>query len=67
MSKEKSGAVSVYISPDIVAALKEKHRENAAALAKVGLTPSLLGEPSIGWMVRFQLRESLGLHISGVE
>ncbi|ECG5980407.1 hypothetical protein E1927_14155 [Salmonella enterica subsp. enterica serovar Newport] len=67
MSKEKRGTVSVYISPDIVAALEARQKDNAEALAKVGLDPLCYVSQSIGWMVRFQLRESLGLHISGVE
>lgn len=67
MQKEKAGAVSVYISPDIVKALELKQQEVADAGVKAGLEPLCLVKPSIGWMVRFHLRQSLGLHISGVE
>ncbi len=67
MSKEKGGnagnagggaggGVTVYISPDIVAALNKRSEENAEAGKKVGLDPLCTIKPSIGWMVRSYLR-----------
>lgn len=62
MGKEKvssasaGGGVTVYISPDIVAALNARFEENAEAGKKVGLDPLCTIKPSIGWMVRSYLR-----------
>ncbi|ENM1232997.1 hypothetical protein AB6R86_004620 [Salmonella enterica] len=67
MSKEKGGGVSVYISPDIVAALEAKQKERVEAMAKVGLDPLCYVPVSIGWLVRSELRQSLNLHSCGVE
>lgn len=65
---ENAGGVSVYISKDIVEALEAKQKETVEALAKAGLDPLCYDyKPTIGWMVRFQLRNSLGLHIGGAE
>ncbi|HFW4207930.1 TPA: hypothetical protein ACIBOM_000866 [Salmonella enterica subsp. enterica serovar Reading] len=50
------GGVTVYISPDIVAALNARFEENAEAGKKVGLDPLCTIKPSIGWMVRSYLR-----------
>lgn len=69
MAKEKqlAGGVSIYISPDIVEALKAKQKEVADAGLKVGLDPLCLVVPSVGWMARLQLRAALGLVTSGAE
>ncbi|EGK6862573.1 hypothetical protein IO679_004701 [Salmonella enterica subsp. enterica serovar Glostrup] len=61
MCKEKTGGVSVYISPDIVEALNKRQQEVAEAGAKVGLDPLCLVKPSVGWMVRSHLRAALGM------
>ncbi|EID6350911.1 hypothetical protein LCA12_003567 [Salmonella enterica] len=61
---ENAGGVSVYISKDIVEALEAKQKDTIEALAKAGLDHY---KPTIGWMVRFQLRNSLGLHVGGAE
>ncbi|HGG6608014.1 TPA: hypothetical protein ACJG8M_002147 [Salmonella enterica subsp. diarizonae serovar 50:k:z] len=70
MSKEKGGnagnagaggGVTVYISPDIVAALNTRFEENAEAGKKVGLDPLCTIKPSIGWMVRSYLRAVMNM------
>lgn len=65
-TKKSAGGVSVYISKDIVEALEKKQKGIEEAGIKAGLEPLCLVKPSIGWMVRFQLRATLGL-INGVE
>lgn len=68
MSKENTGGVSVYISPDIVEALNARQKAAEETGVKVGLDPLCLVKPSIGWMVRTYLRHSLGMNnVNGVE
>ncbi|EIT7786801.1 hypothetical protein Q5V65_005418, partial [Escherichia coli] len=52
MAEEKKGGVTVYISPDIVEALKERHQQNVKAGIAAGLDPLAMVEPSTGWQVR---------------
>ena len=62
MAEEKKGGVSVYISPDIVQALKERHQQNVKAGIAAGLDPLAMVEPSTGWQVRAYLRAALGMN-----
>nr|WP_251005328.1 hypothetical protein [Escherichia coli] len=62
MAEEKKGGVTVYISPDIVEALKERHQQNVKAGIAAGLDPLALVEPSTGWQVRTYLRAALGIN-----
>ncbi|EJX0849047.1 hypothetical protein ODD70_003287 [Salmonella enterica] len=65
---ENAGGVSVYISKDIVEALKAKQNDTVEALAKAGLDPLCYDyKPTIGWMVRLELRNFLGLRAGGAE
>ncbi|WP_447722308.1 hypothetical protein [Edwardsiella tarda] len=61
------GGVTVYISPDIVAALEKQQLEAEEAGKKVGLDPLCYVKPSIGYMVRMHMRIALGLNVSGGE
>lgn len=60
--EHRSRRVSVYISPDIIAALNARFEENAEAGKKIGLDPLCLVKPSVGWMVRSHLRAALGMN-----
>ncbi|HBB8365543.1 TPA: hypothetical protein J6O29_004171 [Escherichia coli] len=62
MAEEKKGGVTVYISPDIVEALKERHQQNVKAGIAAGLDPLVMVEPSTGWQVRAYLRAALGIN-----
>lgn len=62
MGTQKPGGASVYISPDIIAALNARFEENAEAGKKIGLDPLCLVKPSVGWMVRSHLRAALGMN-----
>ncbi|EFK6612447.1 TPA: hypothetical protein HI080_004706 [Escherichia coli] len=62
MAEEKKGGVTVYISPDIVEALKERHQQNVKASIAAGLDPLAMVEPSTGWQVRAYLRAALGMN-----
>ncbi|MDS1693995.1 hypothetical protein QPK95_15915 [Escherichia coli] len=62
MAEEKKGGVTVYISPDIVEALKERHQQNVKAGIAAGLDPLAMVEPSTGWQVRAYLRAALGMN-----
>ena len=62
MAEVKKGGVSVYISPDIVKALKERHQQNVKAGIAAGLDPLAMVEPSTGWQVRSYLRAALGIN-----
>ena len=62
MAEEKKGGVSVYISPDIVKALKERHQQNVKAGIAAGLDPLAMVGPSTGWQVRAYLRAALGMN-----
>ncbi|EFL9153123.1 hypothetical protein OP373_003240 [Escherichia coli] len=62
MTEEKKGGVSVYISSDIVEALKERHQQNVKAGIAAGLDPLAMVEPSTGWQVRAYLRAALGMN-----
>ncbi|UZQ13402.1 hypothetical protein OF870_10695 [Escherichia coli] len=52
----------MYISPDIVKALKERHQQNVKAGIAAGLDPLAMVEPSTGWQVRAYLRAALGMN-----
>ena len=58
MAEEKKGGVSVYISPEIVEVLKQRHKKNYEA----GVDPLMTPEPSIGSLVRSYLLAALGMH-----
>ncbi|EOR9241807.1 hypothetical protein FKF17_RS16950 [Escherichia coli] len=62
MAEEKKGGVTVYISPDIVEAFKERHQQNVKAGIAAGLDPLAMVEPSTGWQVRAYLRAALGMN-----
>ncbi|EOQ0658735.1 hypothetical protein NP679_RS11970 [Escherichia coli] len=62
MTEEKKSGVSVYISSDIVEALKERHQQNVKAGIAAGLDPLVMVEPSTGWQVRSYLRAALGMN-----
>lgn len=62
MAEEKKGGVTVYISPDILKALKERHQQNVKAAAAAGLEALAMIEPSTGWQVRAYLRAALGMN-----
>lgn len=62
MAEEKKGGVSVYISPEIVEVLKQRHKKNYEAGVAAGLDPLMTPEPSIGSLVRSYLLAARGMH-----
>ena len=41
MAEEKKGGISVYISPEIVEVLKQRHKKNYEAGVAAGIQPSV--------------------------
>ncbi|EMM0378346.1 hypothetical protein RI820_000704 [Pluralibacter gergoviae] len=62
MAQENKGGVSVYISPDIVAALNARQEKVAEALAQAGFGSLPLPDYTTGWLVRMHLRAALGMN-----